>query len=328
MCRACQRERIAACTLVPATAFRIEDRVLPRLTARQRRPSVPSKAQQGQTVSAPSRDASEAAPSAQDPSFNAVFGRESVRLIDWLMLALALISVAVLSWATFGDVSEETMRWVVIGDYVVCSIFLVEFLFRWREAGWQLSFPARRWYEVLGMIPVSDPALRGLRLLRVIRVVILISRLGRAADRALGEEVVYRIVRRVLGMIIGIIKRPITVAVIGEVADVLQKGHYTRNISRALEANRQTLTNTILEKVAADSRTGYLSRLPFYRDVAQVSADTSLSVVLEILNDPRTDALVADILRENLDQIRDAIHERDVQEGSGHQRQAPNTAES
>ena len=149
-------------------------------------------------------------------------------------------------------------------------------------------------------------------------------RLGRAADRALGEEVVYRIVRRVLGMIIGIIKRPITVAVIGEVADVLQKGHYTRNISRALEANRQTLTNTILEKVAADSRTGYLSRLPFYRDVAQVSADTSLSVVLEILNDPRTDALVADILRENLDQIRDAIHERDVQEGSGHQRQAPN----
>lgn len=264
--------------------------------------------------------------SSQDPSFNAVFGRERVRLIDWLMLALALVSVAVLSWATFGDVDAETMRWIVIGDYVVCSIFLVEFLFRWRETGWQPSFPLRRWYEVLGMIPVSDPALRGLRLLRVIRVVILLSRLGKAADRALGEEVVYRLVRRVLGMIIGIIKRPITVAVIGEVAEVLKKGHYTQNISRALEANRQTLTNTILEKVAADPRTGYLSRLPFYRDVARVSADTSLSVVLEILNDPRTDALVADILRENLDQIREAIHERDVQEERGHHQQSPSTA--
>lgn len=279
-------------------------------------------------MSEPSRDTSEAATSTQDPSFNAVFGRERVRLIDWLMLALALISVVVLSWATFGDVSEETMRWVVIGDYIVCSIFLIEFLFRWREAGWQASFPLRRWYEVLGMIPVSDPALRGLRLLRVIRVVVLLSRLGRAADRALGEEVVYRIVRRVLGMIIGIIKRPITVAVIGEVADVLQKGQYTRNISRALEANRQTLTNTILEKVAADSRTGYLSRLPFYRDVAQVSADTSLSVVLEVLNDPRTDALVADILRENLDQIREAIHERDVEEERGHQPSKEDSASS
>jgi hypothetical protein len=269
-------------------------------------------------VSAPSQDTPEAAPSTQDPSFNAVFGRERVRLIDWLMLALALISVAVLSWATFGNVAPDTMRWVVIGDYIVCSIFLIEFLFRWRETGWQPSFPMRRWYEVLGMIPVSDPALRGLRLLRVIRVVILLSRLGKAADRALGEEVVYRLVRRVLGMIIGIIKRPLTVAIIGEVADVLQKGHYTQNISRALEANRQTLTNTILEKVAADSRTSYLTRLPFYRDVARVSADTSLSVVLEILDDPRTDALVADILRENLDQIRAAIHERDVQDEHGH----------
>lgn len=266
--------------------------------------------------------------STQDPSFNAVIGREQVRLIDWLMLALALISVIVLTWATFGDVSAETMRWVVIGDYIVCSIFLVEFLYRWREAGWPASFPLRRWYEVLGMIPVSDPALRGLRLLRVIRVVILLSRLGRAADRALGEEVVYRAVRRVLGMIIGMIKRPLTVAIIGEVADVLQKGHYTQNISRALESNRQTLTNTILEKVAADSRTGYLARLPFYRDVARVSADTSLSVVLDVLNDPRTDALVADILRENLDQIREAIHERDVAEERSHRAPARNDAQA
>ncbi|MCK5770120.1 ion transporter [Algiphilus sp.] len=252
--------------------------------------------------------------SSQDPSFNAVFGRERVRIVDWAMLALAVLSVAVLSWATFGDVSPETMRWIVIGDYVVCGIFLIEFLYRWREAGWPANFPLHRWYEVLGMIPVSDPALRGLRLLRVIRVVILLSRLGRAADRALGDEFVYRLVRRFSNTIIGVIKRPITVAVIGEVAEVLQKGHYTRNVARAIEGNRQTLVTTILEKVADDSRTGYLSKLPFYRDVASVSADTTLNVVLEVLNDPRTDQLVADILRENLDQIREAIHQRDVAE--------------
>lgn len=254
--------------------------------------------------------------SEQDPSFQAVFTqkKESVGFIDWAMLALAFVSVVILSWATFTDVPDDILYWIIIGDFVVCGIFLVEFLFRWREAGWPLNFPLRRWYEVLGMIPVADPALRGLRLLRVVRVIILLSRLGRAADRALGEEFVYRLVRRFSNIIIGVIKRPITIAVIGEVADVLKKGHYTQNVARALEQNHQMLVDTILDQVAADSRTAYLQRLPFYRDIARVSADTSLSVVLQILQDPRTDELVADILRENLDQIREAIHERDVKE--------------
>jgi len=254
--------------------------------------------------------------SEQDPSFQAVFTekKESVRFIDWAMLVLAFASVVILSWATFTDVPDDILYWIIIGDFVVCGIFLIEFLFRWREAGWPLNFPLRRWYEVLGMIPVADPALRGLRLLRVVRVIILLSRLGRAADRALGEEFVYRLVRRFSSIIIGVIKRPITIAVIGEVSDVLKKGHYTQNVARALEQNHKLLVDTILDQVAADSRTAYLQRLPFYRDIARVSADTSLSVVLQILQDPRTDELVADILRENLDQIREAIHERDVQE--------------
>ncbi|MBY8966030.1 ion transporter [Algiphilus sp.] len=252
----------------------------------------------------------------QDSSFQAVFARqrETVRAVDWIMLVLAFVSVIVLTWATFGDVSPEILRWIIISDFVVCGIFLIEFLYRWREAGWPLNFPLRRWYEVLGMIPVADPALRGLRLLRVVRVIILLSRLGRAADRALGEEFVYRLVRRFSNIIIGVIKRPITIAVIGEVADVLKKGHYTQNVARALEQNHQTLVDTILDQIAADSRTSYLQRVPFYRDIARVSADTSLSVVLQILQDPRTDELVADILRENLDQIRESIRERDIQE--------------
>ncbi|MEQ9735782.1 MAG: ion transporter, partial [Algiphilus sp.] len=145
----------------------------------------------------------------QDSSFQAVFARqrETVRAVDWIMLVLAFVSVIVLTWATFGDVSPEILRWIIISDFVVCGIFLIEFLYRWREAGWPLNFPLRRWYEVLGMIPVADPALRGLRLLRVVRVIILLSRLGRAADRALGEEFVYRLVRRFSNIIIGVIKR-------------------------------------------------------------------------------------------------------------------------
>lgn len=251
------------------------------------------------------------------PSYKAVFGKEGVRWIDWAMLILALLSVAVLGWATFTKVSPEIYQWVVRIDYAICAIFAIEFIYRWREQGWQKDFPLRNWYEVLGMIPVSDPLLRSLRLLRVIRVVILISRIGRAADRALGDEFTYRVVRRFSGVIIGAIKRPITVAVIGEVSDILQKGRFTQNVARALAANQESLKQTILDKVDADPRTQYLNRLPFYSNVAQVSADTALRVVLEVLEDPRTDALIADILRENLEQIQRAIRQKDIDEAAG-----------
>src|SRR3546814_8727240 len=70
-------------------------------------------------------------------------------------------------------------------DYAICALFAVEFLWRWGRSGEGWRFPARYWYEVLGMIPVSHPAFRSFRLLRI---VIVLARLGRAADRAFGDR--------------------------------------------------------------------------------------------------------------------------------------------
>ena len=41
--------------------------------------------------------------------------------------------------------------------------------------------------------------------------------------------------------LVDLIKRPITIAVLDEVADVLQIGHYTKNISAALVENHDEL---------------------------------------------------------------------------------------
>ena len=45
------------------------------------------------------------------------------------------------------------------------------------------------------------------------------------------------------------VKRPITIAVLDEVADVIQTGHYTRNISDAIVENRAELKALVAEKV-------------------------------------------------------------------------------
>jgi hypothetical protein len=51
--------------------------------------------------------------------------------------------------------------------------------------------------------------------------------------------------------------------------------------------------------------------------VAQVS-ETTLRVLIEMLGDPRMDELVSDLLRNNLEQIKQAVHEREHEEVPAH----------
>lgn len=238
-----------------------------------------------------------------------------IALLDWVMLALAIVSVGLLSWETWGTVSDAQRQLIFTIDYAVCAIFAVEFVWRWRGENWRRDFLWRNWYEILGMIPASTPALRGFRLFRVVRIVMLLSRFGMAADRALGDEFTYRLVNRFRDTIVDSISGAVTIRVLGEVAEVLGRGTYTQNVSRALIENQVELRGMILEKLRQDPKAGRLSRLPFYTDIVEGVIDASMRVVEEVLKDSRTDELVADILRENLSQIRAAVAEKEREAG-------------
>ncbi len=227
--------------------------------------------------------------------------------LDWIMLLLALISIGLLVWETWGPVTPAQRELILLTDYTICALFACEFTWRWRAAGWTRQFVWRNWYEVLGMIPVAHPAIRGFRLFRVIRIVILLSRFGIAADRAVGDDFTYLLVNRIRDAIVRSISGAVTVAVLDEVAAVLAKGTYTENISRALKENEHEVRAMIMEKLKQDRQAGRLSRLPFYDEIVSGVVDAGLRVVEEVLRDPRTDELVADMLRENLHQLSTAI---------------------
>ncbi|MEU7767592.1 ion transporter [Nocardia sp. NPDC049190] len=225
---------------------------------------------------------------------------------DFLMLTLAVVSVVLVAWITFFPVSGHTHRVIVLVDSTVCAVFAVEFLWRWRRAGWPWTFPFVYWYEVLGMIPVTSPFFRGFRLLRI---VVIAVRLARVADRAFGDRVTAAVVNRFVSTIVDTIRRPMTIAVMDEVADVLRTGHYTRNIAAALEENRAELDEMILELIKKDPQAGRVRYVPFHDEIIRLIADTTFRIVFQVLDDPRTDELVSDMLRENIDQIRDAVRD-------------------
>ncbi|MGH3519937.1 MAG: ion transporter [Haloechinothrix sp.] len=231
-------------------------------------------------------------------------GTSRVSLDDWAMLALAIASLALLSYVMFFDTSESTERWVFIVDTAICGVFFIEFLWRWRAAGWERRFPLRNWYEILGMIPIAHPALRGFRLLRI---VVIVFRIVRAADRAFGERFTYRLVERLSEPIVLAIKKPITLAVMDEVVKVVETGNYPQNIARSLGENSEELREIITEKVKADRQAGRIKLVPFHDELVGSVVDTALRVVLEVLTDPRIDSFFAHVVRENREQIRRAV---------------------
>lgn len=241
--------------------------------------------------------------------------RRRIDTLDWLMLALAVTSVVLLAWESWGGVDAAQRALIVRIDLAICAIFAAEFLWRWRREAWRRDYLWRNWYEILGMIPVATPALRAFRLFRIVRIVLLLARFGRAADRALGDEFTYRLVNRFRDTIVDSISGAVTIRVLDEVADVLGRGTYTRNVSRALAENQRELRGMVLEKLRLDPKAGRLSRLPFYTDIVESVIDAAMRVMEEMLNDPRTDELVADVLRENLTQIRAAVAEKEIVEG-------------
>jgi hypothetical protein len=110
---------------------------------------------------------------------------------------------------------------------------------------------------------------------------------------------------------LGLVKRPLTVVVLDEVAAVIQTGHYTKNISEALVENHDELKGLITEKVRQDPNVRLLGRLPGYDTIVGEVTETTIRVLVDMLGDPRMDELINDLLRNNLEQIKEAVRNLD-----------------
>lgn len=237
--------------------------------------------------------------------------RPAIGPIDWLMLLLAIASIGLLTWETLAELPVETTRLIIYTDYAICALFAAEFTWRWSHHGWSWRYPVHNWYEVLGMIPVSSPAFRGFRLFRVVRILVLLARFGKAADRAFGDEFTYRLIARFRTGVVDAIKGPLTKAILDEVGSVLERGHYTQNVTRALIANENEIEQMVLEKLREDPQVGRLRRIPLYDELVRAVVRAAFRVIMETLSDPRTDELISDMIRENLTQIGSAVMQRD-----------------
>lgn len=161
-------------------------------------------------------------------------------------------------------------------------------------------------------------------LLCLIVLAIVAGFIGRSmVRRGRREPFVVVLINRASGRVVDVIKRPITVAVLDEVAEVLQAGHYTQNISSALLENREQIKAMFADKIKQDPTARHIGLLPFHDRLINEVSETTLRVLLEVLGDPRMDELVSDLLRDNIAQIRQTVRSRDNPSGVGAEAAGP-----
>ncbi|HYJ66706.1 MAG TPA: hypothetical protein VEX15_03505 [Nocardioidaceae bacterium] len=239
------------------------------------------------------------------------------RLADLMIVALAVLSVGLLAYSAIADLDYQqqlTIFWIDLG---ICVLFAIEFVGSWRISGAGPIYLWRNWYDVLSMVPVAHPDFVEGTWTRLLWWIVILARVGRAADRLYGERVTAAVTSRVVIKVVDTIKYPITVAVLDEVAGVLQAGRYTESLARALRENEPEIKAMVREKVEADRFTGRITWVPFHDRLVDTVSATTLRVVFEVLNDPRTDELIADVLRENLLQLREEVRKHDYGPGRG-----------
>lgn len=237
--------------------------------------------------------------------------RAKVKAIDWIMLVLAVVSVAMLVYETWGDPTPEQTRQIILADYAIIAIFAIEFSIRWARDDRPKTFPLRQWYELLGMIPVSHPAVRGFRLFRIVRIAVIMSRFGRAADRAFGEEFTYRLIRRFKNLIVDAISGAVTLRVLAETEQVILKGRYTQNLADAMEARGDEMLQIVVEKLKDDPKVGRIRHMPFFDDVVATSSRVTQRIAIDLLRDPRMDEIVKGIIKQNVEQIKAEVQRKE-----------------
>lgn len=145
----------------------------------------------------------------------------------------------------------------------------------------------------------------------LILLAVVAGLLGRALlRRGLREPFVVKAINRASERVVVVIKRPITIAVLDEVATVLYTGSYTRNIAASLNQNRDEVKAVLAEKIKQDPNGRGLGLVPFHDRIIDQFTETAVRVLIEVLADPRTEELVSEMVRDNVDQIRRTVRER------------------
>jgi voltage-gated potassium channel len=227
---------------------------------------------------------------------------------DWALVGLTWLALVTNVWLLFLEPHRHAWReGVQIADTAIAALLLLAICWRWLRFRIGRIYLTRRPWEIPALFPFLVPTVGEWHWVLWIVLLCRVARMVDRTDNVVGDRITAALVEHFSGPIVEAIKRPITVAVLDEVIDVIKEGTYAANLKAALDENRAELEAMVLDLVRQDQTTGKLRYLPFHDDIVRLVADTVLRITDGALSDPRTTELISDVIRNSADQLRHAL---------------------
>ena len=228
---------------------------------------------------------------------------------NFVLVALCWLALIPNAWLIVHVPHHTVLRQAIYDTDLAISVLLgLAILWRWMRFRIGRRYLRARLWEVPALFPFIVPVVGHWQ---IVLWLVLLCRIARVVDRTdsyFGDKIIAALIEHFSAPIVDAIKRPITIAVMDEVIDVIRMGTYAENVRDALDENHTELEALILDLVKRDPTTSKLKYVPFHDEIVKLTADTVLRIVDGALQDPRTTELISDVLRNSAQQLRHALH--------------------
>lgn len=236
---------------------------------------------------------------------------ERATLIDWVMIGLAGLSLGLVvveqSFPSYFDSRPHLYRWFYYVDLGICAVFAVEFVERLMRAPRKWEFAKSRWYDVLGMIPVSHPMLRGLRLFRIVRVIVIGSRFVRTTNRTFGEMAFEATLRRFQGIFVEIISDAVLVRSLRTLEPVFATARLAESVGDAIDGRRSDIVRLVRDRFDANLVGSVVLRFGRGRKLVEGIQSAAVDATIETLRSDELNHIIQDSMMAILAELKHRV---------------------
>lgn len=224
--------------------------------------------------------------------------------IDYLMISLALFSVLLLLIEYIIPLEPLHTKLIIYADLVIVAIFFTEFMYNVLKSKSRANYIIEHWYDIIGMIPAAHPVLRGFRLFRIFRVIVIASRFMKTVNLAFGENIIFRILGKYKDLIVEELYQMMTVRALDMVRDVTGKTDYSQSVHKVLLRRQDDIREIVTETMDKYAQSEWITRTALYKRFKNQMSDVTTNAVIEILEDEKTNELLMDVIQEIIADIQ------------------------
>lgn len=227
-------------------------------------------------------------------------------------LAVASIFLVVLDWTvplTTGE--QNAIVWI---DRAAIAAFGLSFAARMVLSRDRPGRLAVRWPELIGLLPLFEPVVTGLRFYPIVQVIVVVARLSSGLDRHLGEQALRRLADRYSHMVVEEITDRVLIRGAHIAEDVAQKGRYSASVGEALEATRDDVHGSVDKALDANPNLRMVSHLPGVSRLVHGTVDATLDAAIAQLTSDEMDRVVQEVIHRTFEDFRVEVAKKEWKE--------------